>query len=62
MAFAYEGFANDMKNGFMDKNKSCISCGKCTEIMRAGGTTGCPIRDQQIYLPIYRKLCMHKED
>ena len=57
MAFAYEGFAKDMLSGKMDKNKSCITCGNCTKIMRAGGTTGCPVRDQETYLPIYRKYC-----
>jgi len=60
MAFAYEGFANDMIAGTMDPHKVCIACSKCTEIMRAGGTTGCPIRDQEIYLPIYRETCMKK--
>ena len=60
MAFAYEGFAFDMLNGFMDKNKSCITCGNCTKIMRAGGTTGCPVRDQEVYLPIFRKYCKGK--
>ena len=60
MAFAYEGFAHDMITGHIDKNKVCIACSKCTEIMRAGGTTGCPIRDQEIYLPLYRQYCMKK--
>ena len=60
MAFAYEGFANDFISGNIDTHKVCIACGKCTEIMRAGGTTGCPIRDKDIYLPIYRSLCMKK--
>ena len=60
MAFAYEGFVKDMLNGFMDKNKSCITCGNCTKIMRAGGTTGCPIRDQEVYLPIYKQYIKGK--
>lgn len=57
-AFAYPDFANDiLKNGAMDKNKICICCSKCTEIMRSpGGTPGCVIRDKDIYLPIYKKL------
>ena len=58
MAFAYDGFASDMIAGTVDKHKVCIACSKCTEIMRAGGTTGCPIRDQEVYLPIYRQYCM----
>lgn len=61
MAFACPDFVRDFIAGKADPKKCCISCGKCTEIMRAGGTTGCPIRDQEIYLPIYKKLCMKKE-
>lgn len=60
MAFAYDGFADDMITGTVDPNKVCIACSKCTEIMRAGGTTGCPIRDQDPYLAIYRATCMKK--
>lgn len=57
--FAYPDFANDiLKNGGMDKNKICICCSKCTEIMRKpGGTPGCVIRDSEMYLPIYQELC-----
>ncbi len=57
--FAYPDFANDiLKNGGMDKNKICICCSKCTEIMRKpGGTPGCVIRDRDMYLPIYKELC-----
>jgi len=57
-AFAYKGFANDILNGFMDSKKCCLTCSKCTEIMRAGGTTGCPIRDSEVYMPIYKKYCL----
>lgn len=54
-AFAYPQFANDLlKNGAMDADKCCIACGKCTELMRAGSTAGCVIRDPE-YLPIYRR-------
>lgn len=60
MAFAYDGFANDFISGNINKNKVCISCSKCAEIARAGGASGCPIRDQEIYLPLYRSLCMKK--
>ncbi len=55
--FAYPDFANDIiKNGGMDKNKICLCCSKCTEIMRSkGGTPGCVIRDKDVYLPIYKE-------
>ena len=56
--FAYPDFAVDiLKNGGMDKNKCCICCSKCTEIMRAGGTPGCVIRDKEVYMPLYKKYC-----
>ena len=38
----------------MDARKCCIACGKCTELMRAGSTAGCVIRDPE-YLPIYQR-------
>lgn len=60
MAFAYKGFADDLIAGALDPDKVCIACSKCTELMRAGSVTGCPIRDQDPYLEIYRKNCLHK--
>lgn len=56
MAFAYEGFANDMINGKFDGKKCCVMCGKCSEIMRAKGPTGCPVRDKY-YTDIYKQFC-----
>lgn len=56
-AFAYPNLAKDiLTNNVMDKSKCCITCGKCTEIMRNNGTTGCVIRDAKVYLPIYNTL------
>lgn len=55
-AFAYPEFAKDiLTNGTMDKKKCCITCGKCSEIMRDGGTSGCVIKDNEVYGPIYKK-------
>ncbi|MBR4888394.1 MAG: flavin oxidoreductase/NADH oxidase [Clostridia bacterium] len=55
MAFAYPDFAKDMLygNGF-DEKKTCIACGKCSELMRMGKVAGCVIRDGGLYLPIYK--------
>lgn len=57
--FAYPDFARDiLRQGEMSKEKLCLCCSKCTEIMRRpGGTPGCVIRDASVYLPIYQKLC-----
>ena len=56
--FAYPDFAKDiLTKGEMDKNKICICCSKCTQIMRCpGGTPGCVIRDKGVYLPLYQKF------
>lgn len=57
--FAYPDFAKDiLSKGEMDKNKICLCCSKCTEIMRTkGGTPGCVIRDKEVYAPIYLRQC-----
>ena len=59
--FAYPDFANDIiTQGGMEREKCCIACGKCTEIMRFGGRTGCVIRDAEVYLPIYKNVSKGK--
>lgn len=54
-AFAYPNFAKDIieKKG-MSRKSCCITCSKCTEIMRSGGMTGCVVKDKDIYNGIYR--------
>ena len=57
-AFAYPDFYKDFLNdGKMQKDKTCITCGKCTELMRAGGVAGCVIKDSGVYMPLYKKYC-----
>ena len=51
---------NICKTGALDASKLCITCGKCTEIMRAGGTPGCIIRDGGTYMPIYNQYVLKK--
>lgn len=56
-AFAYPTFARDiLEKNKMDQNKSCITCSKCAELKAAGQKAGCVIRDQEIYLPLYRQM------
>lgn len=57
MIFAYPDFAKDIVADRFDGKKICLACSKCTEIMRAGGTPGCVIRDGETYMPIYKKFC-----
>ena len=61
MAFAYDTFAKDMIEGKVDPHKVCIACSKCAELKKRSLHTGCPIRDQEIYLPLYREHCMNKK-
>ena len=59
---AYPDVARDICRGEgMRSDRLCLTCGKCTEIMRVpGGTPGCVVRDE-VYLPIYRELVMKKQ-
>jgi len=62
MSFCYPTFYADyLKNGELDKSKCCLSCGKCTELMRHGAVAGCPVRDTEVYMPIYKKYVLNKE-
>lgn len=61
-AFAYPDFAKDALDGGMKQEKCCITCGKCTELMRAFTTTGCVVRDSNMYAPIYREAMAKKEE
>jgi 2,4-dienoyl-CoA reductase-like NADH-dependent reductase (Old Yellow Enzyme family) len=54
-ALAYPDFALDVLRGEgMDRNKVCITCSGCTQIMRDGGRAGCIVRDAEVYGPIHR--------
>lgn len=62
MGFAYPDFARDILTaGGLDPKKICLACSKCTEIMRAGSTPGCVIRDNTVYMPLYREHVLENE-
>lgn len=55
-AIAYPDAPKDIiRNGGMDSKKSCITCSKCTQIMRDHGRTGCVIRDSEVYVPLFNE-------
>lgn len=61
MTFAYPEFYKDyLKNGKLEKNKVCLKCSKCTELMRSGTVAGCPIRDSEVYMPYYKEFVLKK--
>jgi 2,4-dienoyl-CoA reductase-like NADH-dependent reductase (Old Yellow Enzyme family) len=53
-AFAYPDFARDLVHGELDPKKCCITCSRCTQIMRDGGRTGCVVFDREVYGPILK--------
>jgi 2,4-dienoyl-CoA reductase-like NADH-dependent reductase (Old Yellow Enzyme family) len=56
LSLAYPDYAGDILfKGKLDPDKVCIACSACTQIMRDGGTTGCVVRDNKVYGPIYKK-------
>ena len=44
-----------LRNGCADPRRLCLTCGKCTALMRAGKTPGCVIYDKDIYGSLYRE-------
>jgi len=55
MAFANPEFGQQiLLNNALNPKKCCISCSKCTELMRKNSVTGCVIRDSQTYLPYFK--------
>jgi len=63
MAFAYPDFAKDIiTEGRMFPDKVCVSCSACTQIMRDGGMTGCVVRDNEVYGPIFAHGRMSDRD
>ena len=56
MSFAYPTFAEDILSGRgLDPKQCCISCSKCTQLMRFGSTAGCVIRDR-LYTDLYQEI------
>jgi 2,4-dienoyl-CoA reductase-like NADH-dependent reductase (Old Yellow Enzyme family) len=56
-ALAYPDFARDLLiKGELDPEKTCITCSRCSDLMRACGKAGCVVFDPQVYRPIYRSM------
>ena len=53
--FAYPDAPADlMASGTLEPVKCCISCSRCTELMRMGSTAGCAVRDHPLYSSLHR--------
>jgi 2,4-dienoyl-CoA reductase-like NADH-dependent reductase (Old Yellow Enzyme family) len=54
MSLAYPDLARDiLTKGALDPKKCCLTCSRCTELMRMGCISGCVVRDSAKYAPIY---------
>jgi NADPH-dependent glutamate synthase beta subunit-like oxidoreductase/2,4-dienoyl-CoA reductase-like NADH-dependent reductase (Old Yellow Enzyme family) len=63
MGFAYPDFARDiLQHGRMYPEKVCVGCSACTQIMRDNGKTGCVVRDNEVYGPIFEHGRMSDKD
>ncbi len=48
MAFANPNFPRQIfQQGKIEKKKTCVTCSKCSELMKLGKATGCVLRDSQ---------------
>ncbi len=63
MSFAYPDFAKDIiTTRKMYPEKVCVGCSACTQIMRDDGMTGCVVRDNKVYGPIFEHGRMSDRD
>lgn len=62
-SFAYPDAPKDvLEKGSMDPGKCCVTCSKCTQIMRDHGRTGCVIRDSAVYAKWYQEARKEAEE
>jgi 2,4-dienoyl-CoA reductase-like NADH-dependent reductase (Old Yellow Enzyme family) len=52
---AYPGWVNALAaEGRLEPDKVCVSCSKCSQMLRVGGPVGCPVHDPETYQVEYR--------
>ena len=62
MLFGRMSFANPffpkqiLETGRMDEKKTCVACGKCGDLIRAGKPTGCVVREPEVYVKYLREI------
>lgn len=55
-SLAYPSAPRDlMERGTLDPQKVCLTCSRCTELMRAGCSTGCVVHDSEVYGKLYQR-------
>ncbi len=62
-SFAYPDAPRDlMESGSLSPRKCCITCSRCSELMKRGINTGCVVRDKKIYGELYKKFVAEVPD
>jgi len=57
IALAYPDWLDDLaEHGFLNPRKVCLTCSRCSQLLREGGPVGCRVRDAKIYAPEYRRV------
>lgn len=57
MSYANPEFPHQILScGEVDPNKTCLTCGKCEQLIGSGRPAGCPIRDPEPYGRLYREM------
>lgn len=62
-SFAYPDAPRDlMSRGVLEPKKVCITCSRCSELMRNGRVSGCAVQDKEIYGKEYQKISEMREE
>jgi 2,4-dienoyl-CoA reductase (NADPH2) len=62
-AFAYpEALLDLMEKRKMNPKRVCVSCSRCSEMMRMGGLAGCVMKDKKIYGKKYKTLLLERRN
>ena len=55
-SIACPGWVNALAaDGVLDPRKVCVSCSKCSQMLRAGCAVGCAVQDAEVYQSEYRE-------
>lgn len=56
LVLANPNYANEfLTTGELKRNRLCITCSRCTQMMRDGMVSGCAMRDSKVYNSIYNE-------
>jgi hypothetical protein len=55
-SIAFPGWVNALAaDGALDPRRVCVSCSKCSQMLRAGCAVGCAVQDSEVYQAEYKE-------